>query len=550
MGAVGAGTVVATFFNFKPALVGAAMAGVWDRTTPAAVLEARTEAAGAALRRMLGPAAGGDDVRTAAALARRAALRACERTEGRPLFGGHADLPWPEEPLETLWHAQTLLREFRGDGHIALLVEHGISGIEALVLHEATAELPTALLKETRGWTDEEWAGAAERLRERGWLRPTGTAEHLALSDAGSGVRTAIEEATDRLAVHAYEAIGEEGCGTLRGLVRPLSRTVVAATGPGASDSPAGRGPGGRPATHAAGRRRGPLRSPRGISIVGAWLRNPPRVACRPGSTTPSSARWPSRSVPTPSGTTGRAPGTPTSWSSTSSPPAPDPTSSMSGSGRASWPDSSPPTAAGSRGSIRTPAWSRSPGGAGSRSTSRFEEWEPAGRRFDCVVAGQTWHWVDPVAGAAKAADALRGEGRLAVFWNAFEPPSDLARAFEEVYRRVLPDSPFGRAADPGSGAYEALCDRAADGMTAVGGFRDAERWRFEWSHTYTREAWLDQVPTNGGMHALPADTLAALLDGIGRAVDAAGGSFMMRYTTDVVIAARGGRGDHQPGSG
>ncbi len=233
MGAVGAGTVVATFFNFKPSLVHDSMAGVWDRTTPADVLEARTDVAGAALRRMLGSAADSEDVATAADLAQRAAVRACERTEGRPLFAGHADLPWPEEPLERLWHAQTLLREFRGDGHISLLVEHGIDGAEALVFHEATAELPTALLKETRGWTDAEWSAATRRLRERGWLRPSATAEHLALSEEGTDVRAAIEEATDRLAVHAYEAIGDEGCATLRGLVRPLSRAVVAASGLG-----------------------------------------------------------------------------------------------------------------------------------------------------------------------------------------------------------------------------------------------------------------------------------------------------------------------------
>jgi hypothetical protein len=233
MGAVDAGTVVATFFNFRPSLVRESMDGVWGRVTPGAVLGARTRVAGDALRRMLGDAAGSDDLRTAADLARRAALRACERTEGRPLFAGHADLPWPDGPVETLWHAQTLLREFRGDGHIAQLVDREIDGIEALVLHEATGELPVSLLRQTRGWTDEEWAAAATRLVERGWLRPEGTAEHLALSEEGAKVRGAIEEATDRLAVPAYEALGEEGCEQLRGLVRPFSRTVVAASGLG-----------------------------------------------------------------------------------------------------------------------------------------------------------------------------------------------------------------------------------------------------------------------------------------------------------------------------
>ncbi len=233
MGAVGAGTIIATFYNFRPELVRRSMDGVWKRVDPVAVLEARTGAAGDALRRMLADAAGSDDLRTAAALARRAALRACERTEGRPLFAGHADLSWPDGPVETLWHAQSLLREFRGDGHIALLVDHGIDGIEALVLHEATGELPLSLLRETRGWSDEEWSAAAARLRERGWLRPAASAERLVLSDEGAGVRTAIEESTDRLAAFAYEALGDVECERLRGLVRPMSRAVVAASGLG-----------------------------------------------------------------------------------------------------------------------------------------------------------------------------------------------------------------------------------------------------------------------------------------------------------------------------
>ena len=233
MGAVSAGTVVATFYNFRPALVHESMAGVWDTVTPDAVLDARREAAGAALRRMLGDAADTDDVAIAAALARRAALAAGTHAEGRPLFAGHTDLPWPDQPLEVLWHAQTLLREFRGDGHIAQLVDHGLDGLEALVMHEATGELPVAFLRATRGWTDDEWSAATERLRERGWIRPDGSAEHLALSDEGAAVRDAIETATDRLSVVAYEAIGEDGCDTLRALARPLSRTVVAASGMG-----------------------------------------------------------------------------------------------------------------------------------------------------------------------------------------------------------------------------------------------------------------------------------------------------------------------------
>jgi len=233
MGAVSAGVVVATFFNFRPSLVHRSMAGVWESVSPAAVLEARRVAAGAALRRMLGDAAASPEVATAAGLARRAAVRAGEHREGRPLFAGHAGLEWPDQPLEILWHAQTLLREFRGDGHVALLVDHGLDGLEALVMHEATGELPVSFLRATRGWSGDEWAEATERLVERGWLRPGGTAEHLALSEEGSAVRQSIEEATDRLSVVAYEAIGEDGCDLLRGLARPWSRTVVDASGMG-----------------------------------------------------------------------------------------------------------------------------------------------------------------------------------------------------------------------------------------------------------------------------------------------------------------------------
>ena len=233
MGSVSAGTVVATFFNFRPSLVHESMAGVWATVTPADMLDARIEVAAVALRRMLGAAADSDDMAAAAELAMSAALRATERTEGRPLFAGHADLSWPDGPLERLWHAQTLLREFRGDGHIALLVHRGLDGIEALVMHEATAELPVGLLRTTRGWSDGEWESAAGRLRDRGWLRPSADADHLSLSDEGAAVRQDIEEATDRLSVFPYEAIGEEGCAKLRGLVRPFSRAVVAAAGLG-----------------------------------------------------------------------------------------------------------------------------------------------------------------------------------------------------------------------------------------------------------------------------------------------------------------------------
>lgn len=172
---------------------------------------------------------------------------------------------------------------------------------------------------------------------------------------------------------------------------------------------------------------------------------------------------------------------------------------------------------------------------------AKFEGWDAGGRAFDAVVAAQAWHWVDPVAGAAKAATVLRPGGRLAVFWNAFLPPADLRTAFGEVYQRALPDSPVGRFwARPAVEAYLVGCGKAADAMRQAGGFGEPETWRFDWSRPYTTDEWLDVVPTFGGHSLLPADVQAELLTGIGAAVSAAGGLFTMDYATVAATAARG----------
>lgn len=169
-----------------------------------------------------------------------------------------------------------------------------------------------------------------------------------------------------------------------------------------------------------------------------------------------------------------------------------------------------------------------------------FEEWEPAGRTFDAVVSGMAWHWVDPVAGAAKAARVLRPGGRLALFWYVFQPPSDLAEAFSAVYRRALPDSPFAKGVMPGLDAYSAFFTKATEGMGQAGGFGEAEQWRFDWDRPYTRDEWLEFVPTSGGHHLFPPAVQEELLAGVGTAVDAVGGSFAMHFTAVVVTAVRG----------
>jgi SAM-dependent methyltransferase len=168
-----------------------------------------------------------------------------------------------------------------------------------------------------------------------------------------------------------------------------------------------------------------------------------------------------------------------------------------------------------------------------------FEDWDPAGRAFDAVVAGQAWHWIDPVAGAAKAARSLRPGGRLAVFWNAFQPPPDLAEAFSAVFRRVLPDSPLSRRPVAGAAAYAGICAKTADGIRGTGAFGGPEQWEFGWDRLYTRDEWLEQVPTSGFAARLQPDTMKQILAGTGDAIDAAGGSFTGHYTTVAVTAAR-----------
>lgn len=217
----------ATFYNFARAAVARAVPAVWEHADPATVLTARGAAADAALVRLLGEGAiGSPEMAWAATTAERAA-RACP-VEGRPLFGGHADLPWPERTHLRLWHAVTLLREFRGDGHVASLLSAGLSGIEAVASYAATGdEFEAAFYRRSRGWGEEAWASAEEALVRRGWLADG------SLTEAGLAAREGIEATTDRLTMAPWFTIGEDDADRLRQTVRPWSRPIVAAGGLG-----------------------------------------------------------------------------------------------------------------------------------------------------------------------------------------------------------------------------------------------------------------------------------------------------------------------------
>ncbi|MFD4638579.1 hypothetical protein ACFWN2_14780 [Lentzea sp. NPDC058436] len=217
LGPVGAEVVIATFYNFNPDLVRARIPQAWEKVTPQRLLELRWEAADEALRKVLP-----DDLKEITELAKRAAERSKDMPQGRPLFAAHAALPWPDDTLLQLFHAQTLLREFRGDGHLAALLRHNISGIEALVLHVATGDYPADALRKTRAWSQEQWAATVEDLQRRGLV-----GEDQLLTEKGRELRDGIEDDTDRMAAPAYDVLSDQEKQRFVELAAPLSKAVV-----------------------------------------------------------------------------------------------------------------------------------------------------------------------------------------------------------------------------------------------------------------------------------------------------------------------------------
>jgi hypothetical protein len=225
MGTVPAEVVIATFYNFNPEVVRSAIAAAWRAAPPERVLEARLAAADATLRQVLGPLVDSREIVRAAELARRAAEAVGDDVAGRPLYAAHAALPWPDEPHLVLWHAQTLLREYRGDGHVAALLTAGLSGIEALVTHAATGAIPAESLRTTRAWSAHSWNEAIEGLRRKDWLT---AAPEPTLTEAGRLARERVEETTDKLGLLPYAALGAEGCRELQDIARPLTDPLIA----------------------------------------------------------------------------------------------------------------------------------------------------------------------------------------------------------------------------------------------------------------------------------------------------------------------------------
>jgi hypothetical protein len=221
MGAVGAGVVTATFYNFSPSLVAHMIPRAWTLASPEQVLEARWEIARASLTRLLG-----QEAIDSAEFAELAGLlrEACDALtpEGRPLYAGHADLDWPGEPLLDLWHAATLLREHRGDGHITALLHADLNGLEALITYTATGRgFTLAAAKATRGWSDEQWDAETAALVERGLMDDGG------LTAEGTDLRARVEAETDVLSADPWLLLGPERTARVTELGKGFARLLV-----------------------------------------------------------------------------------------------------------------------------------------------------------------------------------------------------------------------------------------------------------------------------------------------------------------------------------
>lgn len=220
LGSVGADVVTAVFYNFAPSHVARALPAAWEFASPADALRAREASAVAALSRC--GITDGAHVRTAADLLAKAAATA--PLDGRPLYAANRALPWPDHPAARLWHASTLLREQRGDTHVAVLVANGVGGRECNVLHALADRVPREFIMRSREYDDLEWQSCVDRLANRGLLDGQG-----ALTDSGREFKQHLEDSTDRLSLSAFDALDDGELELLFSTLTPLTRAVVAA---------------------------------------------------------------------------------------------------------------------------------------------------------------------------------------------------------------------------------------------------------------------------------------------------------------------------------
>jgi hypothetical protein len=223
---VGAAPVTAAFFNFHPAMVDKAVPGCWGAVAPETLCRVRAIAAAEVLGAVCQVGARSTLLGSLPLLRR--AVEGCDGA-GRVMAGANRSL-WPRIAtalgtggLGEVWQACTTLREHRGDGHVAALVVHGVSGIEAHVLAAGTKAIPIDLLRDNRGWTEDAWEQATSGLAGAGLLHADGR-----VTDAGRTLHGRVEELTDELAEPAYAALSDQALEELLGVLGACAADVAA----------------------------------------------------------------------------------------------------------------------------------------------------------------------------------------------------------------------------------------------------------------------------------------------------------------------------------
>jgi hypothetical protein len=223
LGAVGANVVTAAFYNFAPRMVERAIPDAWSFATPESLVRARSRAAMAALRASCPSCPSVDDAAANLVGVLRDVVMSAADDATRPLYTANRAVPRPDDPVAELWQHCTTIREHRGDGHVIALRRARLDGCEAHVLYAGQAGIPAELLRDSRGWTVEEWDAAAARLRDRGLVDGADAA-----TDAGRNLRTMVERATDAAARVLYAAAPVETIARLTEELEPLARDVAA----------------------------------------------------------------------------------------------------------------------------------------------------------------------------------------------------------------------------------------------------------------------------------------------------------------------------------
>lgn len=217
MGPVEASVATAVLAVFAPGMVARALPAAWSSVTPQQVLGERAARAATALRALVP----GIDERAAELSAPLAAMVEDAPDPARPLFAANRARCDRDDPVERLWQLATCLREFRGDAHVAALADHGLDGCEALALTAATGRVPQDI-RSDRGWSEDEWAAAVDRLRSRGLLDAQARA-----TEHGRAERTRIEDTTNRLAARLLRPLPDHAADTLLTALEAPARQVT-----------------------------------------------------------------------------------------------------------------------------------------------------------------------------------------------------------------------------------------------------------------------------------------------------------------------------------